>query len=173
MVLGSLEKPQPEDLAHCIGNTLTVFHPPSPWMGEGTREACPPVVWRGVEWLEPCVSWPPSHPPFVGRGDLRGPGCKGISVTLDELPSGWAAGSLRGAGPKARRTARRRGDALGGSLGVSGGELALVHEAVVDGVADDLGVVLQAQFRQDPASVHADGLDAERQLGRNGLHGLP
>ena len=46
-------------------------------MGEGTGE--------GVELPEPSVSWPPSpspSPPFVGRGDLRGPGCKGISVTL-------------------------------------------------------------------------------------------
>ena len=51
-------------LVCCFRNTLTAFHPPSPWR-EGTGE--------GVESLEPSVSCPPSpppSPPFVGRGDF-------------------------------------------------------------------------------------------------------
>ena len=52
-------------LVYCFRNALTVFHPPSPWMGEGTGE--------GVKALEPPVSWPP-HPrplPQGGRGNFR------------------------------------------------------------------------------------------------------
>jgi hypothetical protein len=41
-----------------------------PWMGEGTGEACPPVVWRGGESLEPSVSRPPDPHPRRGEGDL-------------------------------------------------------------------------------------------------------
>ncbi len=56
---------------YCYRNTLAVFHPPSPWMGEGTHR----VPGEDVEVLEPPYLGPPHPrplPPSWGEGILGG-----------------------------------------------------------------------------------------------------